>query len=454
MVLRAFVLDASILTVAISSYVWIMVQQNLLYDRLETVLYGVALGAGWLVLILLRRGYDERFLGVGWQEFKCIITASATLLAMISVASYVAKRQPPLRLVLPSLLTGMVLLLLGRWLLRTWLGHQRVRGRFQQGTLVIGDGQRAAALVDAFAADPVAGFQVIGTVAPPADPDSSGLLDRWLDEVTEWIHLHRVQAVAVAESSAVEPELLRRLAWRLEGPGIDLLVSPVLSDVAGPRVSARPAAGLPLLHLDEPTLTGPARALKRAVDLAITIPAVIVALPLFALIAIAVKLDSPGHVFYFSERIGRSGEAFRCMKFRTMISGADQLRADVIGDPDDEIAERYRQDPRITRVGVVLRRWSLDELPQLFNVLAGSMSLVGPRPLLPDEMPLLGEADHRRHLTKPGLTGLWQISGRKEVCWDDRMRMDLHYIESWSIALDLVVIVKTAKAVVTGRGAY
>jgi lipopolysaccharide/colanic/teichoic acid biosynthesis glycosyltransferase len=172
------------------------------------------------------------------------------------------------------------------------------------------------------------------------------------------------------------------------------------------------------------------------------------------LISLAIKLDTLGRVFYVSDRVGRSGEVFRCVKFRSMIRGADQQRLEVIGDPDEEIAERYREDPRVTRVGGVLRRWSLDELPQLLNVVTGSMSIVGPRPMLPAELELLGDEDHRRHLTKPGLTGLWQISGRKEVSWEDRMRMDLHYIENWSIALDLVIIVKTTKAVLTGHGAY
>jgi exopolysaccharide biosynthesis polyprenyl glycosylphosphotransferase len=269
-----------------------------------------------------------------------------------------------------------------------------------------------------------------------------------------WVHAHNIHAVAVAESAAIEQDLLRRLAWRLEGPGIDLLVSPTLSDVAGPRVSVRPAAGLPLLHLDEPSLTGPKRALKRALDLAVTLPGLVLLAPFMVLIAIAVKLDSLGRVFYISDRIGRSGETFRCVKFRTMYVGSDALRDDIIGEPDEGIAERYREDPRVTRVGRFLRRWSLDELPQLFNVAAGSMSLVGPRPMLPEELSLLGDRENRRHLTKPGLTGLWQISGRKEVSWEDRMRMDLHYIETWSIALDLVIIAKTTKAVVTGHGAY
>jgi exopolysaccharide biosynthesis polyprenyl glycosylphosphotransferase len=431
-----------------------MIDAGYLYDQIQTPLTGAALVVWWLLLILMRGGYELRYLGVGSEEFKRVVTATFTLLSVISIAAYVLPVAPPLRLVLPSLLVGLMLILLGRWLLRVWLGRQRVSGRFQQSTLIVGDRLRTAGLAEAFAKDPVAGFKVIGTVQPPRADGQAEVIDDWLDGVMRWIDGHNVHAVAVAESTAVDPDLVRRLAWRLEGPRVDLLVSPALSDVAGPRVSARPAAGLPLLHLDEPSLTGSKRALKRIMDLAIAVPALILLSPLFLLVAIAIKLDSLGRVFYVSDRIGRSGEVFRCVKFRSMIVGADSMRDDVIGDPDEEIADRYREDPRVTRVGGVLRRWSLDEVPQLLNVVAGSMSIVGPRPMLPSELALLGDAENRRHLTKPGLTGLWQISGRKEVSWEDRMRMDLHYIENWSIALDLVIVVKTVKAVITGQGAY
>lgn len=459
--LRAFLLDLGILGTSISLYIAVMINSGYLFDRVETPLTGAVMVGSWLFLILLRGGYEARYLGVGNEEFKRVVTAGVTMLSAIAIASYVAKSAPPLRLVLPSLLIGTMLVLLGRWLLRVWLGRQRLQGRFQQSTLIVGDRLRSAALSESFATDAVAGFKVVGTVQPPRvsgihpRPDARDhVVDAWLDDVMDWIDAHNVHAVAVAESTAVDPALLRRLAWRLEGPRIDLLVSPVLSDVAGPRMSVRPAAGLPLIHLDEPSLTGPKRTLKRIVDLLVAVPLVVLLAPVYVLIGIAIKFDSLGRALYVSDRIGRSGEVFRCIKFRTMHVGADSIREDVIGDLDDEVADRYREDPRVTRAGRVLRRWSMDELPQLFNVISGSMSLVGPRPMLPNELALLGDAEHRRHLTKPGMTGLWQISGRKEVSWDDRMRMDLHYIETWSIALDVVILAKTAKAVITGHGAY
>ncbi len=420
----------------------------------DTVLTGLALILGWIVMILVRGGYETRYLGIGSEEFKRVLMASFAVLAAVGVASYLVAIDPPLALVLPAMIMGSLLLLMGRWLMRIWLGRQRLSGRYQQSTLIVGDPARGAELADAFGADPVAGFKVVGSVRPPTTHDNHEALGEWLDDVMERIDRNEVQAVAVAESPAVDPELLRRLAWRLEGPRIDLLVAPALSDFAGPRVAARPAAGFPLLHLDEPSLTGPKRALKRCVDLLIAIPALVVLSPLLVLIGVAIRWDTPGAVLYIGQRVGRSGSIFGCLKFRSMYRGAEALRPELIGTPDQSIAERYRDDPRVTRVGHVLRRWSLDELPQLLNVVAGSMSLVGPRPMLPDELDLIGDAEHRRHLTKPGLTGLWQIAGRKEVSWDDRMRLDLHYVETWSLTLDFVILAKTTKAVLSGHGAY
>jgi len=194
--------------------------------------------------------------------------------------------------------------------------------------------------------------------------------------------------------------------------------------------------------------------LKRAVDMVGAALILLVLSPLLLVVALLVWVTSPGPVFYRQQRVGRHGVPFTFYKFRTMAVGAHDLRDDVIGTPDDDITERYRCDPRITRVGRVLRRWSIDELPQLAHVVTGEMSLVGPRPLLVDEMPLLVDTDHRRHMTKPGLTGLWQVSGRKEVEWDERMRLDLWYVENWSPALDLVIVLRTVRAVLSGHGAY
>ena len=452
---RAFGLDLLVLALGMTGYVVAMIEADRLYRRWETPAQAAGLVVGWLVLILVYGGYDSRFVGVGTDEFKRVLSASVGLLALVSALTYVLLlSSPPLRLVIPSIAVGSVLLLAERWLLRVWLGRQRLSGRYQTTTLVVGDPQRCTLLIKAFHDDAPAGYEVVALVEPPPWGSPLDLMDSWLDDVSSWIASRQVGAVAIADSGGFDPDLLRKLAWRLEGPRVDLLVSPLMYDIAGPRVSVRPASGLPLLHLDEPELTGPKRFAKRAMDLCLAIPATILLTPVLAALAIAIKLDSRGPVFYVSERVGQGGATFGCLKFRTMCQGADAQRQDVIGVPDGEIAERYRTDPRITRVGQKLRRWSLDELPQLFNVIGGTMSLVGPRPVLPEELDLLADSDLRRHITKPGLTGLWQISGRKEVAWEDRMRMDLYYVEHWSLLLDSVILAKTVKAVLAGRGAY
>jgi lipopolysaccharide/colanic/teichoic acid biosynthesis glycosyltransferase len=207
------------------------------------------------------------------------------------------------------------------------------------------------------------------------------------------------------------------------------------------------------MHLEEPRLTGPQALIKRGTDIVVSAMGLILISPLMLLIAVAIRLTSTGPALFIQERVGRAGETYRLVKFRTMYEGSHAIREDVLGSIAGD-PQSYKSDPRITPFGRFLRRWSLDELPQLWNVLRGEMSLVGPRPLLVEELPLLGTSDHRRHLTKPGVTGLWQVAGRKEVEWPERMQMDLRYVEHWSPTLDLVILVKTFKAVATGRGAH
>ena len=213
-------------------------------------------------------------------------------------------------------------------------------------------------------------------------------------------------------------------------------------------------ADLPLIHLDEPHLTGPKRAIKRALDISFGVLLFFLFTPFMLIAAVGTFFSSRGSIFYRHQRIGRGGEVINIVKFQTMYVGSDQKREEVIGVPDERISERYKNDPRITGFGRFLRRWSIDEMPQITHVISGSMSLVGPRPVLLDEIQLFGDEDHRRHFTKPGLTGLWQVSGRKAVDWDERMRMDLNYVEHWSPALDLVIVARTVKVVLTGSGAY
>ena len=453
---RAVILDtAAVLVAGVVGFIlrWAIPYSVELNDP-TYLSFVVIVVVSWMVVLILRGAYDTRVLGVGSEEFKRIVAASATVFGAIAVVAFAFKIDLSRGFVLITFAVGMLLLLVVRWSLRSWLRHERRYGHFLHRTIVVGADPMKGEIVDLLDRDPVAGFTVVDVIDEPPFEVNPDALDAWLDEVMTRISLQDADTVAVAGSSSMGHQVIQRLAWRLEGPRVDLLVAPAVGDVAGPRVTMRMAADLPLLHLDEPHLTGPKRAIKRTLDIVFGTLLLVLFLPFMLVAAIGVKLSSRGPMLYLQQRVGRGGAIIRFPKFRTMYVGSDTMRAEVIGLPDEAILDRYRRDPRITPFGRFLRRWSIDEMPQVVNVIAGSMSLVGPRPVLLEEMPLLGDADHRRHLTKPGLTGLWQVSGRKTVDWEERMRLDLDYVEHWSPALDLVIVAKTVKAILVGDGAY
>jgi exopolysaccharide biosynthesis polyprenyl glycosylphosphotransferase len=404
----------------------------------------------WVSALAVRRAYDSSRIGVGSEEFKNVIGATVGSFAFFASLGFVLEITDGRRFLIGTFVAGVVLLPVGRRLIRVWLFSRRRAGHLMRRTLVIGAGSELEELQKRLSHDPRAGFEVVEVMHGPISPLA---IDAWLDQVEQALQTYSVDAVTVSQTPTITGDVIQRLSWRLEGPSIELLVSPSLGDVTGPRLNVRPAAGLPLLHLEEPRLTGPQALLKRATDVLVAAVGLVLISPLLLVIAVAIRLTSPGPALFVQDRVGRAGSMYRLVKFRTMYEGADEDRQDVLGSLAGD-PESYRTDPRITPLGRFLRRWSLDELPQLWNVLLGSMSLVGPRPMLLEELPLLGTSDHRRHLTKPGMTGLWQVAGRKEVAWNERMQMDLRYVENWSPTLDLVILAKTVKAVATGRGAH
>jgi exopolysaccharide biosynthesis polyprenyl glycosylphosphotransferase len=260
--------------------------------------------------------------------------------------------------------------------------------------------------------------------------------------------------IAVCGSARTEPGELRRLAWQLEGTGIDLVVAPQLTDIAGPRVHIRPVEGLPLLHVEEPKLSGVAWLFKNLMDRLLAALLLVVCLPLFVVVALVIRLSDRGPVFFKQVRVGREGKTFEVVKFRTMYVDAEERLAHLVDlNESDGLLFKIRNDPRITEAGRFLRKTSIDELPQLLNVLRGQMSLVGPRPLPADDGDFLGDV-RRRLLVRPGITGLWQVSGRSELSWDDAVRLDLYYVDNWSLAFDLVIILRTVGVVFRRKGAY
>jgi exopolysaccharide biosynthesis polyprenyl glycosylphosphotransferase len=305
------------------------------------------------------------------------------------------------------------------------------------------------------------GMQVVGACVP--QPAAADLLRAEgvpvlgdLSAAAGVVRSLRADAVAVTCSSETAAVYLRRLSWDLEGSGVELLVAPGLMEVAGPRMHMRPFIGLPLVHVEEPEFTGPKRLVKNLLDRMGAMVVLLLTAPVLACIALAVRLDSPGPVLFRQQRVGQGGRAFTMLKFRTMVADAESRREALRSrnQNSDGLLFKVTGDPRVTRVGRVLRRYSLDEIPQLLNVVSGRMSLVGPRPPLPEEVALYDDSVARRLLVKPGLTGLWQVSGRSDLTWEEAVRLDLRYVENWSLALDIQILWKTVSAVVRAEGAY
>jgi exopolysaccharide biosynthesis polyprenyl glycosylphosphotransferase len=326
-------------------------------------------------------------------------------------------------------------------------------------TVLVGRGGSVLQLAARLDRERFAGLDVVAACVTAQDrahvAQVRGLPVGGLDQVLDMVRRHGADTVAVTTASETADEYLRRLAWQLEGSGVELLVAPGLVEVAGPRLHIRPFEGLPLLAVEQPRFEGGARVVKALLDRSMAAVALLLLAPLLAVIAAAVKVTSPGPVFYRQERVGLNGTTFRMLKFRSMVVDADQRLATLrSANVSDGLLFKVREDPRVTPLGRRLRRFSLDELPQLFNVLTGSMSLVGPRPPLPSEVARYDSSVSRRLLVKPGLTGLWQISGRSDLPWEETVRLDLRYVENWSLALDALILWKTGRAVLSASGAY
>jgi exopolysaccharide biosynthesis polyprenyl glycosylphosphotransferase len=385
--------------------------------------------------------------------------AGLALLALAGFASYAGSLHLARSLVVGAVPLLTVATLIGRHLTRRRLRHLWSQGRRLRRTVVVGRGGAVLELVDRLRRERFAGLQVVAACVTEADMArvraAGDLPVAGLGDVLDVARRSGADTVAVTTASETSAEYLRRLSWQLEGSGVDLLVAPGLVEVAGPRLHIRPFEGLPLLAVEQPRFEGWTRLVKEVLDRLVAALAILVLLPVMLAIALAVRWSGPGPILFRQQRIGQGGRPFRMIKFRSMVVDADQqLELLRNANVSDGLLFKIREDPRVTPVGRWLRRYSLDELPQLFNVLAGSMSLVGPRPPLPVEVARYDSSVSRRLLVKPGLTGLWQISGRSDLPWEETVRLDLRYVENWSLALDALILWKTGRAVLAGAGAY
>ncbi|WP_380174135.1 sugar transferase [Kineococcus sp. DHX-1] len=414
----------------------------------------------WVVSMLLFRAYEPRFHGVGSEEFQRVLLAGTTVVALVGTVSWAFALDVARGFVVVALPVAGVLTVAARLAVRRYLHHRRAAGECMQSTVVAGHPGAVASLVRQVQRNTDHGLRVDGACTPGGrstpELDALGVpVLGSLDDIADVARDVDVDVVATLTCPELDGPVLRRLGWELEDTRADLVVAPALTDVVGPRVVIRPVSGLPLLHVDRPELRGIRHAGKALFDRGSAALGLLLLSPLFLLVAIAIKVDDPGPVFFRQTRVGRDGREFSMVKFRSMVTDAEKLLIDLREQSEGNgLLFKMRRDPRVTRVGTLLRRYSLDELPQLFNVVGGSMSLVGPRPPLPREVAEYGTDLRRRLLVKPGLTGLWQVSGRSDLDLEESTRLDLQYVENWSPAFDVMILAKTAQAVFGGRGAY
>jgi len=412
----------------------------------------------WLVVLVLAGAYDARFIGVGTDEFRRVLNGGICLIAVVAFVSYATRTEASRVYVVIALPATIASDLVARYALRKRLHIRRARGACMRRAVLVGHADVIAELAALLRRDTHHGLRAVAAcVLGPDRPEKiDGLpVVGGLGNVTEVVERMQADTVAVLACPEMSGARLRDLAWSLEKTDTDLCVAPALLDVAGPRTTIRPIAGLPLLHMDHPEFTGVRWLIKSAFDRVVAASALLVLLPLLATLAVAIKLGDSGPVLFRQTRVGKDGKTFTLYKFRTMVVDAEQRLAEVKElNEGDGLLFKIRKDPRVTRVGERLRRRSLDELPQLINVLVGDMSLVGPRPALPSETDAYAHHMRRRLAVKPGLTGLWQVSGRSDLAWDEAVRLDVRYVENWSFVLDLQILWKTWSAVSHGDGAY
>jgi exopolysaccharide biosynthesis polyprenyl glycosylphosphotransferase len=428
---------------------------------------GVAIASGWLLWLRYARAYDDRVLGYGSDEYRRVAGASMRLAGTVAIVGYIVDIGVSRGFLAIAFISGTVGMLVFRWIARKRLHRARANGNgWSHRLLVVGDAAHVLELVHQLRREPYTGYRVVGACIPDAlvVPSIAGTPSQHLGgvpvvgsfrNIIESATAARADTIAVTGSAELTASRLRRLGWQLEGTGIELVVAPALTDVAGPRIHTRPVAGLPLLHVEQPEFGGTGKIVKNVVERTMAAFALVMLWPLLAGIAIMIKFDSRGPVLFRQKRVGQHGREFSVFKFRTMVTDADKMLAQLATfNESDGLLFKMRSDPRVTRVGRLLRKYSLDELPQFANVLRGDMSLIGPRPPLPSEVAKYDGDVARRLLVKPGITGLWQVSGRSDLTWEDGIRLDLFYVENWSLASDLTILWKTLGAVIKSRGAY
>jgi exopolysaccharide biosynthesis polyprenyl glycosylphosphotransferase len=419
----------------------------------------------WFYFLIFRSNRSN-LAGTGVDEYLMVTKVSVAVVLTLSFMALAFKLDVSRLFVFEAITIATLLLIWHRWMGRQWLLRKRAQGIFSRRVSLVGPPNRVLDTVLRLIDHPRDGYlPVAAVIYKDALTDSYrskfqelGLAVINYEEAgRDLIDGLDLDTVIVIGGEKVDANSIKRISWSLEGTKVEMVVSPGLIDIAAPRINATQVAGMQLLHIDMPTFDGLQFFVKRTMDLILSVTGIIFASPIFLVTSIAVWLEDRGPVLFFQERAGLKGKTFKMIKFRSMSVGAheqhDQMMAEANTSPNS-VMYKNPNDPRVTKVGRFIRKWSIDELPQLFNVFSGDMSMVGPRPPLLSEVAVYGTSDTRRLLVKPGITGLWQTSGRANLDWEATVRLDLDYVENWNPAMDVFLILKTLKAVINRGGAY
>jgi exopolysaccharide biosynthesis polyprenyl glycosylphosphotransferase len=428
-------------------------------------LLGVA-GLGIVLWLAVLGGLHSRATEISAaSEYRRLVGAAGVVFA-VGAGAYAVIPAAALRTqVLLGVPAAFAVLLVNRWYWRRWAPRRHRLSAPR--TVLVGSRHDLDALVQTFQRDGRLGYHVVGTtlvgaraaestVEPDGATETAGGVPV-LGPAAATARLAReIDAdVVVVTNSTDDPDFIRRLSWQLEGTATDLVIASVLTDVSAGRMSLRTAPGLALMNIRIPTYAGAPHQVKRTMDVLASLCALVPIALVTPLLAILIRLDSPGPAFFRQRRVGRDGHEFDIVKFRTMRVGAESELA-ALADANEAAGALFkvRRDPRVTRVGSILRKYSIDELPQFWNVLRGDMSVVGPRPPLPSEVRTYDDPVFRRLYLRPGITGPWQIGGRSDLSWQESVRLDLHYVENWSVVSDIGIMLRTASVVLRAKGAY
>ncbi len=419
---------------------------------LDYTTVSVVCAAGWLAGLAALGSRAPSILGYGSQEYRIIVDCTFRVFGVVAMVSYLCGLEISRGFILISLPLGVILLLINRRLWRLWLKAERKRGRMIARVVLVGPDEANQRIAAELRRLPEAGYRVVGACSideSHGDVDPALPVLCTVNDIPGALRRSGANTVIVSGESGLTAMDTRRLCWELEGTGVQFVMAPNIIDVVATRVRSQPVAGLSLVHVEIPGYSRRQALLKRGFDLIVSTSLLLLLAPVIAVIACAVMISSGAPVFFHQQRIGLYGKPFRMIKFRSMVDGADQHLQRILAEQGSGDTPLFKPtgDPRVTPLGRVLRKFSLDELPQLLNVLAGDMSLVGPRPQREGEVALYDEAARRRLIVKPGMSGLWQVSGRSSLSWEDALRLDLYYVENWSLIGDIGILLRTFRVV-------